>query len=277
MPISAELKATLAERFATLAGGEIPWPPPATLSKTLTSLIPPTGTRRNVTEQVAAHYCTAAVDMWLRGVHSFLASVSMTNGSPVWSSVSGYYASHYAIRGLAHLEGFFQLHYRRKVARLASVDGAFSCTFENKSANNGEHQVYWKLLKDRPDFRGDDMFTINKIDQAEDASDIRHRSYANYADHLAPYGDFSVLNQDEIKERIETISKISFDAAPIPRVSMYADIDYVQIVAYHRLVRFRSVVDDALGSSNAFWNGCRNPAFVHGLMDFQLVGSSLSS
>src|SRR5579863_10259984 len=43
-------------------------------------------------------FATAAVEMWLRAVHSFVISTSLTEASPLWSSVAGYYSSHYSVR-----------------------------------------------------------------------------------------------------------------------------------------------------------------------------------
>ena len=54
-------------------------------------------------------FATAAVEMWLRAVHSFLISSSLEKASPIWSSISGYYASHYVMRAFAHLHGHFLL------------------------------------------------------------------------------------------------------------------------------------------------------------------------
>ena len=65
-----------------------------------------------VTPREIRMFATAAVEMWLRGIHSFLISAASTRVSPVWASISGYYASHYTIRAFAHLLGYFQL-YRR--------------------------------------------------------------------------------------------------------------------------------------------------------------------
>src|SRR6516162_3242045 len=48
-------------------------------------------------------FATAAVEMWLRGIHSFLISASLTEASPIWASVAGYYSSHYSVRAFAHL------------------------------------------------------------------------------------------------------------------------------------------------------------------------------
>lgn len=71
-----------------------------------------------VEPKVARWFTTAAVDMWLRGVHSFLISVSLTNASPIWASVSGYYSSHYVVRAFAHLLGYFQLYRLERIIYL---------------------------------------------------------------------------------------------------------------------------------------------------------------
>src|ERR1700757_803400 len=77
---------------------------PSTVSRALEALIPPQDISSvNVEPKVAALFATASVDMWLGAVHSLLISASLTNASPIWASVTGYYASHYAVRGLAHL------------------------------------------------------------------------------------------------------------------------------------------------------------------------------
>jgi hypothetical protein len=80
-----------------------------------------------------------------------------------------------------------------------------------------------------------------------------------------------VLDEDALKSRIEYISKIAFDVPPLPRTSKFPDLAYVQVVAYHRLVRFRRLLDEVLGGTNRFWKVHRNPPFARGYMDFQLV------
>src|SRR5258707_1288637 len=80
------------------------FPPPRTLSEDLEKSIPKgKSADANITQRSASHFATAAVDIWLRSVHSFLVSASLTETSPMWASVVGYYASHYSVRGLAHL------------------------------------------------------------------------------------------------------------------------------------------------------------------------------
>ncbi len=98
------------ERLNTAAAAKS-FPPPAALSTALKKLIPKDDTSdRNIDANVASCFASAAIDIWLRSIHSFLVSASLTEASPIWSSVSGYYSSHYAVRGLAHLLGYFQLY-----------------------------------------------------------------------------------------------------------------------------------------------------------------------
>ena len=105
-------------------------------------------------------------------------------------------------------------------------------------------------------------------------SDIRHRNHANYADHLSGYPVFKPLDEVALKERIGFISKIVFDAPPVPRFSKFPDIEYVQLIAYHRIVSFRRLLDEVLGGKNRFWKVNRNPTFASGYIDFQLAEGS---
>ncbi len=248
------------------------FPAPSTLRKNLEKLIPKDGTtKRNIDSRIASYFSTAAVDMWLRSVHSFLISASLTEVSPIWASVSGYYSSHYAVRGLAHLLGNFQLFKRKRVIELRWEKPRYVCVFRSKNAGDAEHKLYWRILKQSIVFRGDGMFTENNPD-AED-SDVRHRNHANYSDHLGPYPIFRPLNEQALKDRIEYISKIVFNAPPLPRFSKFPDVEYVQLIAYHRIVKFRKLLDEVLGSKNRFWNVHRNPSFASGFVDFQLAES----
>jgi hypothetical protein len=79
------------------------------------------------------------------------------------------------------------------------------------------------------------------------------------------------LDEQTLRDRIEYISKIVFDAPPLPRFSKFPDIEYVQLIAYHRIIKFRKLLDEALGGRNRFWNVYRNPSFAIGFMDFQLT------
>jgi hypothetical protein len=238
MNIEASVQEQLRATFAplnTIAAAKA-FPAPSTLSRTLEGLIPKdAGTRRNVDQQTASYFSTAAVDMWLRGVHSFLISASLTEASPIWASVTGYYSSHYAVRGLAHLLGHFQLFRRKRLIELKWERPLYVCFFKSKEASDAEHKLYWKILKKSTMFQGDAIFTENKADDEE--SDVRHRNHANYSDHLVLYPAFRPLDEQALKDRIEYISKIVFDTPPLPRFGRFPDIEYVQLIAYHRLVR----------------------------------------
>lgn len=253
------------------------FPAPGTLSQNLSGLIPrDDGARTYVDSRTASQFSTAAVDMWLRGVHSFLISASLTTASPIWASVSGYYASHYAVRAVAHVLGYFQLFKRKRVVELSLEGTRFFCTFRSKNAGDAEHKLYWKLVKSNAAFRADNFFTEN--DPSSDFSDARHRNHANYSDHLSKYPVFRPLSEQELKDRIDYISKIVFDTPPLPRFDKFPDLEYVQLIAYHRIIRFRRLLDEAFGTTNRFWRVHRNPRFASDYMDFQLSdGNAMAS
>jgi len=229
----------------------------------------------------ASHFGTAAVEIWQRSVHSFLISASLTNASPIWASVSGYYSSHYSVRGIAHLLGYFYLFKRQTVARLEpGPRGGYTCSFMGKPKNipSGEHQIYWGLVKRDSIFAADPLFTENKPDV--DESDAGHRNFANYIDHIYRYPIFHPLDENAMKTRVDHISKIEIedprdpDPPPIPRKDRFPDVERVQLIAYHRLVSFRKILDEVLADSNRFWNVHRNPSFATGFMNFQLAERS---
>lgn len=116
-------------------------------------------------------------------------------------------------------------------------------------------------------FVSDPLFTEN--DPNPDASDIGHRDRANYADHLFKYPPFRALDAAKLKARVQLISQIRFTTPPIPECSRFPDIESVQVIAYHRAIRFRKFLDEVLGGRNRFWNVHRNPSWVSGMIDFQ--------
>ncbi len=223
----------------------------------------------SVRPEIAAHFATAAVEMWLRGVHSFLSSASLTAASPIWATVSGYYASHYCIRGLAHLLGFFQLFQKKRIISLEITGGRHICRIEKKSGNEREHKFYWKIVKECPSFVNDPLFTLN-ID-ADDESDSGHRNVANYYDHIDKFPNFQFLDISFLKQRIQNISEIELTSVPIPNQKNFPDVDAVQLVAYHRIVKFRSFVDGIVNPKNRFWRVHRNPNWCLDMLDFQIV------
>jgi hypothetical protein len=275
MTIDSSLRAqldALFQRLNTTAAARS-FPRSAALSAALRRLIPQGDTLdRNLDATVASYFASAAVEIWLRSVHSFLVSTSLTQASPIWSSVSGYYSSHYAVRGLAHLLGYFQLFQDKRVVQLRVREGRYVCTFNAKKSGDAEHKLYWKLVKQSPLFSSDVFFSEN--DPNSDASDIRHRNHADYADHIALYPTFNPLEKSALKSRIQYISKIVFDAPPLPRFSNFPDLENVQLIAYHKIVRFRRLLDEALGGKNRFWTVHRSPAFANEYIDFQLAESA---
>jgi len=102
-------------------------------------------------------------------------------------------------------------------------------------------------------------------------SDVSHRNHANYADHLSQFPIFKPLDLNQTKERITRLSKIQIYDPPIPDRTKFPDMDNVQLVAYHRLIRFRRFIDEAVGSSDRFWNLHREPSWAREFLDYQAV------
>ena len=270
MTIDQKLRTHLETIFALLnkepAGR---FPPPSSLSDALEKFVPKRGriTTVPVQPKIALMFATAAVEVWMRGVHSFLISTSLTVASPIWASVSGYYSSHYSVRALAHLLGYFHLFRKKKIVRLEIQNGKYLCLFDPKQRGDREHRFYWKVVKDDPHFISDPLFTVNNAE--DDVSDVGHRNRANYADHICAFPNFRALDEETLKRRVHRISQIPFDAPP--KQSRFPDVESVQVVAYHRLVRFRQFVDEILGGGNRFWKVHRSPSWTREMIDFQLT------
>lgn len=220
-------------------------------------------------------FATAAVEMWHRGLHSFILSAGLASTSPIWSSVAGYYASHYVVRGYAHLLGRYVLYKQKKVASLYLDQGRFYCRLEGKGATEREHKSYWKFVRASAEFGADPFLNVDN--SASPISDQAHRTKANYFDHIGNFFKFKALTQEAIIERIERISGISLSAVPVPDADDYPDLESVQIMAYHRLVRFRKYLDDLLGEQYHFWNVHRKPQWCQDVIDFQITEAALIS
>lgn len=250
------------------------FPGQSALSNALESHIPAgkTSSAVHVKSDVAVLFTTAAIELWMRAIHSFLISAALTETSPIWASVSGYYSSHYTIRAYAHLLGYFQLFTRKKVVHLIiDKNGKFSCDILEKSKHNREHEFYWRIVKAEEPFKSDDLFTKNL--RAEGASDCRHREIANYADHLKQFipPSFNPLTADRLQARLDRLSKIDATVPEIPRAERFPDVDRVQLVAYQRLVHFRQTVDRHVDlKKNRFWERNRAPQWATNWINFQL-------
>jgi hypothetical protein len=273
--ISAEAEARVRAAFAGLnrQGAGHLFPRPVALADALSTLMP-----QNkigvvaIVPRTASLFATAAVDIWLRAVHSFLISASLTNASPLWASVTGYYSSHYSVRGIAHLLGFFSLHRKKAIAHLTLQGGALVCDFVGKGAGEREHKFYWKAVRNEPYFASDPLFPEN--DDHAVISDAAHRGRANYADHVIRFPQFQALSEEETRTRVERISDMEFDSPPIPSCDRFPDIEAVQITAYLRIIRFRRFLDEILSNRNRFWSVHRDPPWARPLMDFQALNEA---
>lgn len=96
-------------------------------------------------------------------------------------------------------------------------------------------------------------------------------------DHLNKFPSFQTLDKEYLSQQIEKIASIELSDVPIPRKDSYPDIINVQLIAYHRMIKFRKFVDDVLGGSNRFWKVHRNPSWCLDYLDFQLVDPEYTS
>jgi hypothetical protein len=253
-------------------------PAPGTLSDILSAHFLKSSSDTDVVARpsVLTNFATAAVEMWLRSVHSFLISISLTRASPIWASVAGYYSSHYSVRAFAHLFGFFQLYHDKRIVRIVKTGSHLVFNFEKKHARDGEHKFYWKCVSEHPQLVGDPFFYAFRDDPMK--SDGTHRNKANYSDHIDRFPVFLPLDANLVEDNVERISNIEFSDVPVPRADRFPDIDNVQIVAYHRIVKFRQLVDDVLGiNKNRFWRVQRDPSWRPKAMNFSVVEPVLTA
>lgn len=277
MKIDPVLRAEIARSFRQLnaqAAGS--FPTVGALSDALITVAPAKSTTPTsilLQRGPAIMFPKAGVDFWMRAVHSFLVSAALTDASPIWASVAGYYSSHYSVRAIAHILGYFQLFRAKQIVERDLSGNQLQCTFRRKNGNDREHKVYWKLVKVNSLFASDPWFTEN--DSTRDPSDAGHREFANYKDFLQDFRTFHPLDRAQLRHRIQKISSIEFNTPPIPSVSRYPDIESVQVVAYYRLVRFRELLDEILDRNSNFWTVHRNPPWARDFIDYQLVDSRL--
>jgi hypothetical protein len=271
--LDGELQQQVQMLFSKLGGAAArkAIPPLMSLADALNKACPPAQNPRvRVPPDVPGMFATAAVEIWLRAVHTFLVSAALTQASPVRATISGYYASHYSMRAFAHLLGYFQLFRRKRIVQLEN--GRPYCSFMQKSGTDREHTFYWKIVRRHAHFNADPLFTDNLDDV--DVSDAAHRNRVTYADHLSIFPQFRVLDEAALRQRVDFISGIQFGMPPIPDRRRYPDTESVQVVAYHRVVRFRRFLDEILGGSNRFWSVHRTPAWAGGIISFQLTDQS---
>lgn len=241
------------------------FPRPGALADLLSSYVDPSAPTKTIatTSKILTSFATAAVEMWLRAVHSFLISVSLSKASPIWASVGGYYSSHYSVRAFAHLMGAFQLHKKHRIAYLEKGGGHL--LLEKKNASHGEHKFYWKYVSEH---LNDPFFYPNQ----EDKVDGGHRNKLSYWDHICRYPVFQPLDEQFLRDAVERIAGIELSSVPEPRPNAdpFPDLDNVQIVAYHRIVKFRQLLDE-ICIDNRFWKVQRNPPWRPSTMKFSIV------
>ncbi len=207
--------------------------------------------------------------MWLRAVHSFLISTSLTEASPIWSSVAGYYSSHYSVRAFAHLFGLFHLHRKKRLIQIAPQGKGWVFQIQKKNGGDREHKLYWKYLHEHAELSSDPFFYLNREDIPQ--SDGSHRNRANYADHIDRFPVFKALDTDYLARRIQKIAEIELSAVPVPSADNFPDIETVQIIAYHRIVKFRQLLDEIVGPTHRFWKVQRTPSWKPKTLTFEVV------
>jgi hypothetical protein len=218
--------------------------------------------------EVASLFASASVEMWLRSVHSYLVSVSLYRASPLWSSVAGYYSSHYAMRAYCHLFGVFRLFTLRATVQLELVGDKWTLSrMEFKGLGQSEHHFYWGLLKKDLAFASDPLFSDN-LEQRPN-TDSSHRAFANYIDHLNQFPEFSPVDTDFVRVRVARIADLLEGPVALPNRDRYPDLDVVHIVALARIIRFRKYLDDLVVDFSKFWKLHRQPAWCKNMIDFQ--------
>jgi hypothetical protein len=245
------------------------FPASVTLAQALEKVSPPGSLTGAVDVHVdagtAKYFATASIDIWHRAIHSLLISIVLTRQSSLWSIVSGYYATHYTFRGLAHLLGHFQLFRVKRMVHLRFENGSFICAF--RRGHGREHDWYRKVVSSDIRFKSDPFFTS----PAPSAMlDVEYRDRANYADHLSALLTMSAVDRAAVRNRMLQISRIEVQAPPELTIDSFPNVEAVQINAYHRVVRFRNFLDETL-VNNRLWKVHRNPGWAAEFTDFMTL------
>lgn len=236
-----------------------------------------------INNNTVAKFATASVEAWQRALHSFLMSASMTETSPIWSSVAGYYSSHYTMRAFSHLFGYFQLFREKVIVKLDLTNTPYHVVINKKQGQDREHSTYWKLVHTSQYFKDDPFFTKNEdtpppVGTLKDfISDGGHRNRANYADHVYRFPVFKPLDDETLRRRIFKLSSIEINDPPIPNVNRFPDLDSVQLIAYHRILKYRAFLDEILSTTKGFWAQHRNPTWRPKYLDFQATSVDYSA
>ncbi|MDO8933869.1 MAG: hypothetical protein Q7U97_15860 [Rhodocyclaceae bacterium] len=269
-----------ADRIVELAFGKLDkpnskmdFPKPGTLSKHFNVLLSGNNAMPTLSHQHSPMLATAGVEMWHRAIHSFLWSVALTKSSPLWASVSGYYASHFVMRALAHSMGIFKSFAQKKVIQISVEKGQFVCApLKWSSSGTGEHAFYWKAVKGHPKFLTNDLFHENS--ERDPKSDSAHRTFANYTDHLCAFPPLEFPKVEELADSVEKISRIRLHSVTHPSRDDYPDLQNVQILAFQRILAFQDFLDDKVPKSR-FWRAHRRPGWCNNVMLYQVEDQQL--
>ncbi len=217
---------------------------------------------------------SASVEMWHRAIHSFLLSVAVTDHSPLWASVAGYYSSHFIMRAFAHSMGLFKSFTRRAAVQVVRRNGSFYCDQLETGLNQGEHLFYWRVVSEHPAFEHNGLFRTNNIRSSK--SESFHRTTANYTDHLNDFTSLAFPNEEDMKDSVQRISRIQVNLGTSPSIELdgFPDIINVQVLAYQRIIAYRDFFDQKL-SANRFWQAHRTPNWCRDTMLYQVETQSL--
>jgi hypothetical protein len=88
---------------------------------------------------------------------------------------------------------------------------------------------------------------------------------------------FLPLEAQYLSDRVERLSSMLLTDIPIPSASDFPDLDNVQVIAYHRIVKFRRLVDEVVGPGYRFWGVQRSPSWCPSTLKFSLVDPVFAS
>jgi hypothetical protein len=270
----------IADRVVELSFGKLDkpnakmdFPERGALSNHFNDLLIGGGAAPTLSHKYSPMLASAGVEMWHRAIHSFLWSVALSKSSPLWASVSGYYASHFVMRAFAHSMGIFKSFRQKEVIQVLVQNGQFVCSPLTWSSNGrGEHAFYWKAVKGHPKLLTNDLFRENS--ERDPKSDSVHRTFANYTDHLCSYPPLEFPTQATVADCIERISRIRLHSVIIPSRDDYPDLQNVQILAFQRIIAFQDFLDEKV-PKNRFWRAHRRPSWCRDVMIFQVEDQGL--
>ena len=246
------------------------FPRPSSLAQLFGELIRSGVSTPALSHEKISMLASAGVEMWHRAIHSLLWSLALTERSPLWSSVLGYYASHFVMRAFAHAMGIFRSFSQRKVIQVVVQNGQFICTF--LESREGEHAFYWKAVRGHPKLITNPLFRENS--ERNPKSDSAHRNFANYTDHVDAFLPLQFPTLKTVAESIEKISRIRLHSITEPSREDYPDLQNVQILGFQRVVAFHDFLDERV-LQNRFWRAHRRPSWCNTLMSYQIEEPSL--